>query len=335
MGILYGLQEPDTNDDIPVPLGVPPCPFGASPLSEGENGHNNAMRWHIGPLREGAVGKADWGSTAWTTNSRKQRCPPRTPKPPLADGCLSPDGPKKFDIERENYDNCSMMDKEHSLTPKRTNARKTQPLRRSTAIIGGFALVAAAACPFASGICLRHAWSLSGASAEDWFELSRLFRFAEAACLFVLVSMLIRHVFDMRRLRLCRVQTSIAWVAVSLFVALLMVPALWLLDYHRELSPKLEQVLPVERFVNEFPGFPLPEEGLSVVLNGTYLDGYLSSHDRIPFAVRGNRFIRIRPDGFHQVYGSVDVVPADSNLVYIHSCRSRYRSTLHLQGIHW
>ena len=262
--------------------------------------------------------------------------PPRTPKPSLAGGGVCPQtAPKKFDIERENYDNFSIMDKEHSLTPKRTNARKTQPLRRSTAIIGGFALVAAAACPFASGICLRHAWSLSGASAEDWFELSRLFRFAEAACLFVLVSMLVRHVFDMRRLRLCRVQTSIAWVAVSLFVALLMVPALWLLDYHRELSPKLEQVLPVERFVNEFPGFPLPEEGLSVVLNGTYLDGYLSSHDRIPFAVRGNRFVRIRPDGFHQVYGSVDVVPADSNLVYIHSCRSRYRSTLHLQGIHW
>ena len=25
---------------------------------------------HIGPLREGAVGKADWGSTAWTANQR-------------------------------------------------------------------------------------------------------------------------------------------------------------------------------------------------------------------------------------------------------------------------
>ena len=216
-----------------------------------------------------------------------------------------------------------------------SNAYKTQPLRRSTVIIGGLALVATAACPFVSGICLRHAWSLSGAAAEDWFELSRLFRFAEAACWLVLVSMFVRQVFDIRRFRLGREPTSISWVAVSLFVALLMVPALWLLDYHRELSPKLEQVLPVERFVNEYPGMPLPEEDLSVILDGTYLDGYLASQDRIPFAVRGNWFVRIHPAGFHQVYGSVDVVPADTNLVYIHSCRSRYRSTLRQQGIGW
>ena len=57
--------------------------------------------------------------------------------------------------------------------------------------------------------------------------------------------------------------------------------------------------------------------------------------DRIVFAVRGNRFARIRPTKFHYVYGSIDIVPADTNLVYIHSCRTRYRTTLQLQGIYW
>ena len=33
----------------------------------GDNGRSGAKGWHIGPLREGAVGEADWGSTAWMT----------------------------------------------------------------------------------------------------------------------------------------------------------------------------------------------------------------------------------------------------------------------------
>ena len=77
---------------------TPPCPLGHPPSRRGKKGKMTTWGWHIGPLREGAVGKADWGSTAWTTNSRKQRCaPPRTPKPSLAGGVsvpkrASPDG---------------------------------------------------------------------------------------------------------------------------------------------------------------------------------------------------------------------------------------------------
>lgn len=175
----------------------------------------------------------------------------------------------------------------------------------------------------------------SGASAEDWFELSRLLTFAEAGCWFVLVAMLVRHIVDTRRLRRDRAPTSTAWIIVAVFVALLSIPGLWLLDYHRELHPKLERTVPVERFADKFPGFPLPDGTRSVILDKSDLATLLSARDRIPFAVRGNRFVRIRPDGFHQLYGSVDIVPADTNMVYIHSCRTRYRTTLKLQGVYW
>ena len=37
--------------------------------------------------------------------------------------------------------------------------------------------------------------------------------------------------------------------------------------------------------------------------------------------------------GLHHVYGSIEIVPADPNLVYVHSCRARYRTTLEQQGV--
>ena len=79
---------PCRSEYSPLPL------WGIPPLGGGKWA-KNAMWWHIGPLREGAGGKADWGSTAWTTNSRKQRCAPplgHQSRPSRA-GCLSPDGP--------------------------------------------------------------------------------------------------------------------------------------------------------------------------------------------------------------------------------------------------
>ena len=95
------------------------------------------------------------------------------------------------------------------------------------------------------------------------------------------------------------------------------------------------RTVPVDSFAKEFPGIPLPDGTRSVILDKSDLATLLSARDRIPFAVRGNRFVRIRPDGFHQLYGSVDIVPADTNMVYIHSCRARYRTTLKLQGVYW
>ena len=212
---------------------------------------------------------------------------------------------------------------------------KRQYIRRSSAIIADLSLLAALVCLPATNFCWERAMSLSGASAENWFELSRLLQLAEAGCWFVLVAVLVRHVFDVRRLRRGRAPTSTLWIVVAVFVALLSIPALWLLDYHRELHPRLEQAIPVESFADQFPGVPLPDGTRSVVLDKSDLAVFLSSRDRIPFAVRGNRFVRIRPDGFHQLYGSVDIVPADTNLVYIHSCRTRYRTTLRLQGVYW
>ncbi|MBQ7251701.1 MAG: hypothetical protein IJS32_03765 [Kiritimatiellae bacterium] len=208
-------------------------------------------------------------------------------------------------------------------------------MKRRSLLLPLFSLIAASVCQFASGFCKRHAFSLSGAAREDWFELSRLSGFAEAAFWFVIVAMLARHAVDARRARVGRAPTSAAWTAVALAVALLAVPALWLLDYRRELYPKLEQTVPVESFAKEFPGVPLPDGDRSVVLDETYLAGYVSYSDRIPFAVRGHRFTRIRPDKFHHVYGSIDIVPADTNLVYVHSCRARYRTTLEQQGVRW
>ena len=207
-------------------------------------------------------------------------------------------------------------------------------MKRRSLLLPLFSLIAASVCQFASGFCKRHAFSLSGAAREDWFELSRLSGFAEAAFWFVIVAMLARHAVDARRARVGRAPTSAAWTAVALAVALLAVPALWLLDYRRELYPKLEQTVPVESFAKEFPGVPLPDGDRCVVLDETHLAGRVS-YDRIPFAVRGRRFTRIRPDKFHHVYGSIDVVPADTNLVYVHSCRARYRTTLEQQGVRW
>ena len=207
-------------------------------------------------------------------------------------------------------------------------------MKRLALLLSSFSLMAAVVCLSASGFCMRHAFSLSGATREDWFELSRLFRFAEAGCWIVVVAVIVRHAVDTRRARLGRAPTSAAWTAVALAVALLAVPALWLLDYRRELSPKLEQTVPVESFAKEFPGVPLPDGDRCVVLDETHLAGRVS-YDRIPFAVRGRRFTRIRPDKFHHVYGSIDVVPADTNLVYVHSCRARYRTTLEQQGVRW
>jgi hypothetical protein len=208
-------------------------------------------------------------------------------------------------------------------------------LRRSTAIVIDLAVILIGLCHYASNACLRHALTLSGAAAEDWFELSRLFEFGEASGLVMAVTMLVRYAVDAYRARHDRAPTSAAWIVIALSEALLSVPALWLADYRLELRPKLELTIPVERFDKEFPGVRLPEEPLSVVLDETYLAGFLRVRDRIVFAVRGNRFVRIRPTKFHYVYGSIDVVPADTNLVYIHSCRSRYRSTLGMQGIDW
>ena len=207
--------------------------------------------------------------------------------------------------------------------------------RRSTAIVVGLAAILMVLCRCASDACLRHALSLSGAVSESWFELSRLFGFGESACLVMVVSMLVRHVVDAYRARRNRAPTSAAWIVIALSVALLSVPALWLVDYRRELRPKLELTVSIDRFDKEFPGVSLPEAPQNVVLEETYLAGYLSVRDRIVFAVRGNRFARIRPTKFHYVYGSIDIVPADTNLVYIHSCRTRYRTTLQLQGIYW
>ncbi len=207
-------------------------------------------------------------------------------------------------------------------------------MKRHALLLPFLSLAAAFVCHSASGFCMRHALSLSGAARGDWFEVSRLSEFAEEACWRAFVAMLARHAFDARRVRLGRAPTSAAWTAVALAVALLAVPALWLLDYRRELSPKLEQTVPVESFAKEFPGVPLPDGDRCVVLDETHLAGRVS-YDRIPFAVRGHRFTRIRPDKFHHVYGSIDVVPADTNLVYVHSCRARYRTTLKLQGVYW
>ena len=208
-------------------------------------------------------------------------------------------------------------------------------LRRSTAIVVALAVILSALCNYASNVCLRHALSLSGAVSESWFELSRLFGFGESACLVMVVSMLVRHVVDAYHARRNRAPTSAAWIVIALSVALLSVPTLWLVDYCLELRPKLELTVSIDRFDKEFPGVSLPEAPQNVVLDETYLAGYLSVRDRIVFAVRGNRFARIRPTKFHYVYGSIDVVPADTNLVYIHSCRTRYRTTLQLQGICW
>ena len=207
-------------------------------------------------------------------------------------------------------------------------------MKRRPLLLPFLSLMAAIGCLSVTGFCMRHAFSLSGAAREDWFELSRLFRFAEAAFWFAFVATLARHAVDARRARIGRAPTSAAWTAVALAVALLAVPALWLLDYHRELRPKLEQTVPVESFAKEFPGVPLPDGDRCVVLDETHLAGSVS-YDRIPFAVRGRRFTRIRPDKFHHVYGSIDVVPADTNLVYVHSCRARYRTTLEQQGVRW
>lgn len=206
-------------------------------------------------------------------------------------------------------------------------------MKRLALLLSSFSLMAAVVCLSASGFCMRHAFSLSGATREDWFELSRLFRFAEAGCWIVVVAVIVRHAVDTRRARLGRAPASAAWTAVALAVALLAVPALWLLDYRRELHPKLERTVPVESFANEFPGVPLPDGARSVVLDESGLAALLSARDRIPFAVRGHRFTRIRPDKFHHVYGSIDIVPADTNLVYVHSCRARYRTTLEQQGV--
>ena len=209
------------------------------------------------------------------------------------------------------------------------------PVRRSTKIAIAFGVVAEFVFRFVSYRCLRHAFSLSGAAAEDWFAVSRLFGFAERACLILLVPMLVLHAVDIRRVSRGRPPTSAAWVAAALAAALLSVPAQWLFDYWRELRPTLERTMTVEQFAEEFPKIDPPEGSRVVILDKTRLAGSLAPKDRIPFAVRGNRFVRIRPDGFHQLYGSVDVVPADTNLVYIHSCRTRYRTTLRLRGVYW
>ena len=208
-------------------------------------------------------------------------------------------------------------------------------MKRPFLLLPFLSLAAAFVCHSASGFCMRHALSLSGAARGDWLELSRLSEFAEEAFWLAFVAMLARHALDARRVRLGRAPTSAAWTAVALAVALLAVPALWLLDYRRELYPKLERTVPVDSFAKEFPGVPLPDGDRSMLLDETYLATLLSARDRIPFAVRGHRFSRIRPDKFHQVYGSIDVVPADTNLVYVHSCRARYRTTLEQQGVRW
>ena len=62
--------------------------------------------------------------------------------------------------------------------------------------------------------------------------------------------------------------------------------------------------------------------------------GSLAPKDRIPFAVRGRRFVRICPDRFHDVYGRIEAVSENPALVSIHSCRTRYRTTLRLQGVY-
>ena len=208
------------------------------------------------------------------------------------------------------------------------------PVRRSTKIAIVFGVVAEFVFRFASHRCLLHAWSLSGAAAEDWFALSRLFRYADKACLILLVPMLVLHAVDIRRKARGRSPTSAAWVAAALAAALLSVPAQWLFDYWQELRPTLERTMTVEQFAEEFPEIDSPEGSRVVILDETGLAGSLAPKDRIPFAVRGRRFVRICPDRFHDVYGRIEAVSEDPALVYIHSCRTRYRTTLRLQGVY-
>ena len=205
------------------------------------------------------------------------------------------------------------------------------PVQRSTKTAIVFGVFADFVFRFVSHRCLQHAWSLSGAAAEDWFELSRLFGYADQACLILLVPMLVRHAIDIRRETRGRPPTSAAWVVAALAAALLFVPARWLFDYWQELRPTLERTMTVEQFAEEFTEVDPPEGSRVVVLGDTGLAGSLAPKDRIPFAVRGRRFVRIRPDRFHAVYGSIEAVSEDPGLVYIHSCRSRYRTTLLLQ----
>jgi len=208
------------------------------------------------------------------------------------------------------------------------------PVRRSTKIAIVFGVVAEFVFRFASHRCLLHAWSLSGAAAEDWFALSRLFRYADKACLILLVPMLVLHAVDIRRKARGRSPTSAAWVAAALAAALLSVPAQWLFDYWQELRPTLERTMTVEQFAEEFPEIDSPEGSRVVILDETGLAGSLAPKDRIPFAVRGRRFVRICPDRFHDVYGRIEAVSENPALVYIHSCRTRYRTTLRLQGVY-
>ena len=127
-------------------------------------------------------------------------------------------------------------------------------LRRSTAIVIDLAVILIGLCHYASNACLRHALTLSGAAAESWFELSRLFGFGEASGLIMAVTMLVRYAVDAYRVRHDRAPTSAAWIVIALSLAFLSVPALWLADYRLELRPKLELTIPVERFDKEFPG---------------------------------------------------------------------------------
>ena len=81
-------------------------------------------------------------------------------------------------------------------------------MKRLALLLSSFSLMAAVVCLSASGFCMRHAFSLSGATREDWFELSRLFRFAEAGCWIVVVAVIVRHAVNTRRARLGRAPAS-------------------------------------------------------------------------------------------------------------------------------
>ena len=73
------------------PRSTPPCPFGASPLSEGGNGQKTPCGGILAPSERGLSAKPTGGvRRGRQIAGNKDAPPPRTPKPSLAGGGVCP-----------------------------------------------------------------------------------------------------------------------------------------------------------------------------------------------------------------------------------------------------